>query len=169
MSRPEPWLRGPVEGIASELQPVVHALLFAREELERVLPALSAAQVWARPNGIASIGYHVRHCTGSLERMLTYVRGESLSEQQMAALKAEREDRPELDGAALLEHAQRVIDQAISAARTTHAQQLEEPREVGRQKLPSSVRGLFGEMAVHTARHVGQVATTAKLVPDSRT
>lgn len=164
MSREEPWLRGPVEGITPGLQPVVHALLFAREQLELQLPALTAAQVWARPNGIASIAYHVRHCTGTIERMLTYLRGESLSDEQLAALKAEKEDRPELDGAALLPDAQRAIDRAISAARATREAQLDEPRAVGRKQLPSNVRGLFGEIAVHTARHVGQLATTAKLV-----
>ena len=164
MSQPEPWLRGPVAGITPGLQPVVHELLFAREELTLLLPPLSAAQVWACPHGIASIGYHVRHNMGSIERMLTYVRGESLSAEQLAALKAEKDDRPDMDGRALLQLAQRVIDEAMAAAQALDEQQLDEPRAVGRLKLPSSVRGLFGEIAVHTARHVGQIATTAKLV-----
>lgn len=160
----EPWLRGPVEGVTPELQPAVHALLFAREELERLLPPLSAQQVWARPGGIAPIGYHVRHALGSIDRMLTYIRGESLSDEQFAVLKAEKDDRPDMDGAALLELAVQRIEEALAAARATRAEQAGEARAVGRQKLPSNVRGLFGEIAVHTARHVGQVATTAKLV-----
>lgn len=164
MSQPEPWLRGPLDGIVAGLQPTAHALVFAREELERILPSLTAAQLWARPQGIASVAYHVRHSMGSIDRMLTYARGAALSEQQLAALKAEREDHPELDGAALLTLAQERIATALAYARTVRDEELDEPREVGRQKLPSSVRGLFGEMAVHTARHVGQAATTARLV-----
>lgn len=164
MSAPEPWLRGPVEGVSPDLQPVAHALIYAREELERLLPDLTAEQVWRRPGNIAPIGYHVRHSMGSIGRMLTYIRGSGLSEQQFAELKAEREDAPELDGAALLQHAQQVIEQALAVIRATPENALDEPREVGRKKLPSTVRGLFGEIAVHTARHVGQVATTARLV-----
>jgi hypothetical protein len=164
MSQQEPWLRGPVEGVTPGLQPTAHALLFAREELERMLSPLTSEQVWARPQGIAPIGYHVRHSMGSIERMLTYARGESLSEEQFAALKAEKRDFPELDGAALLQLAQQVIDQALAAARSVREEQLDEPRSVGRMKLPSNVRGLFAEMAVHTARHTGQIATTAKLL-----
>ena len=164
MSQPEPWLRGPVEGITPGLQPAAHALLFAGEELERLLPSLSAPQVWARPGGSASIGYHVRHSMGSIERMLTYASGAALSEQQLAALRAEREELAEMDGAALLVLARRVIEQALAAAREVREDELDEPRVVGRKQLPSNVRGLFGEIAVHTARHVGQIATTAKLV-----
>lgn len=164
MSQQEPWLRGPVEGVTAGLQPVAHALLFAREELERLLPGLSAEQVWARPGGSAPIGYHVRHCMGSVERMLTYARGDGLNAEQFAALKAEKEDRRELDGAALLQIGLRVIDRALSSAREVREAQLDEVREVGRLRLPSTVRGLFSEIAVHTARHVGQIATTARLI-----
>lgn len=164
MSQPEPWLRGPVEGITAGLQPAAHALLFAREELERLLPPLSGPQVWARPGGSAPIGYHVRHSMGSIERMLTYASGAALSEEQLAALAAEREAQPEMDGAALLALARRVIEQALAAARDAREDELDEPRLVGRKQLPSNVRGLFGEIAVHTARHVGQIATTARLV-----
>jgi hypothetical protein len=164
VSTQEPWLRGPVTGVPADLQPVAHALMFAQEELERILPPLSAKQVWERPGDIAPIGYHVRHCMGSIERMLTYIRGEGLTADQFAALKAEKEDRPEMDGAALLRHAVAVIESAMQAIRDNAGTVLDQPREVGRQKLPSTVRGLFGEIAVHTARHVGQIATTAKLV-----
>lgn len=160
----EPWLRGPVPGVTAGLQPVAHALLFAQEELERILPPLNAEQVWRRPGGIAPIGYHVRHSMGSIRRMLTYLRGESLTEKQFEELRAEKEDAPGMDGAALLRLAKEVLDEAMNAIRAASEDQLDEPREVGRKKLPSTVRGLFGEIAVHTARHVGQIATTAKLV-----
>ena len=164
MNAPEPWLRGPVDGVAPGLQPVAYALVFAREELERILPPLAAEQVWRRPGNIAPIGYHVRHCMGSIERMLTYIRGESLTPQQFDALKSEKEDQSEMDGAALFQFSADVIDRALAAVRANSDTVLDAPRSVGRLKLPSTVRGLFGEIAVHTARHVGQIATTAKLV-----
>jgi hypothetical protein len=164
VNAPEPWLRGPVEGIPKGLQPVAHELLFAREELAEILSRLSAEQVWERPGNVAPIGYHVRHCFGSVERMLTYMRGESLSDEQFSALESEKHDQPDMDGSALLQLSHSVIDKAMAAARATLESQLDEPRTVGRKQLPSTVRGLFYEIAVHTARHVGQMATTAKLV-----
>jgi len=35
-TKPEVWLRGPVEGVPALLQPVAHALLQAQEELKRL-------------------------------------------------------------------------------------------------------------------------------------
>jgi hypothetical protein len=164
MNLPEPWLRGAVDGVISGLQPVAHALLFAREELDEVLPRLNAERVWGRPGNIAPVGYHVRHCFGSVERMLTYLDGRPLSEEQLVALASEKLDVPEMDGDALLQLSHDVIDRALEAIRATTEEQLDQPRVVGRKQLPSSVRGLFFEIALHTARHVGQIVTTAKLV-----
>ena len=164
MSHVEPWLRGPMADVIPALQPVAHSLTYAREQLDKLLPALTAEQVWQRPGNAASIGYHVRHSMGSIDRMLTYLRGEQLGDAQFEQLKAEKDERRDLDGAALLDDAQRMIDRALDTVRQTTEQQLDEPREVGRKKLPTDVRGLLFEIAVHTARHVGQVATTAKLV-----
>jgi len=39
-----------------------------------------------------------------------------------------------------------------------------EERFVGRQKLPTNVFGLLFHIGEHTARHVGQVVTTAAIV-----
>jgi hypothetical protein len=164
MSHVEPWLRGPVEGVIPALQPVAHSLTYAREQLEKLLPALTAEQVWQRPGNAAPIAYHVRHAMGSIDRMLTYLHGQQLSDEQFEQLKAEKDERRELDGVALLQNAQSVIDRAIDVIRNTREDELDAPREVGRKRLPTDVRGLLFEIAVHTARHIGQVATTARLV-----
>src|SRR2546423_1829989 len=89
MSEPEVWLRGPLPDVAPLLQPVAHSLLQCRAELRDTLPSLERAHVWARPGGAASVGYHARHAIGSLDRLLTYARGEQLSPAQLDALKAE--------------------------------------------------------------------------------
>ena len=89
MDTPEAWLRGPVDGIDPMLVPVAHALIQAREDIEGLVSRVPAAGVWERPGGAASIGFHVRHLGGALDRLLTYARGEALSEAQRAALKAE--------------------------------------------------------------------------------
>src|SRR5688500_3153802 len=114
MSQQEPWLRGPVDGVVAGLQPVAHSLLFALEELTHILPPLSAKQVWHRPGNVAPIGYHVLHFTGSIDRMLTYSDGQSLTDKQFEALKLEKQDHPDMDGAALLRLATSTIDRAVN-------------------------------------------------------
>jgi hypothetical protein len=82
---PEPWLRGPIPGIAPVLQPAAHAFVMAREDVEAAVSGLAEDQIWARPAGIASLGFHLAHLAGSTDRLLTYARGEALSDVQRAA------------------------------------------------------------------------------------
>jgi uncharacterized damage-inducible protein DinB len=165
MSEPEVWLRGPIENVAPMLQPVAHSLLQCRNEVHATIPALGPAEVWARPGGAASIGYHVRHAVGSLDRLLTYARGEQLTEAQLAAMRGERraEDRDDIVEALAAEF-DAAVDRALAQVRATDPSTLLEPREVGRARLPSTVIGLLFHAAEHTQRHVGQLVTTAKLV-----
>lgn len=163
-STPEVWLRGPVPEIAPALQPVAHSLLQVREDLPPLLESLTAAQLWARPGGSASIGYHAVHLAGSLDRLTTYARGEKLSETQFADLKAERavdaSPRPVGEIVRLVTGA---IDAALRDLGTYFEDDLFTPREVGRAKLPSTVLGLLAHAAEHTARHAGQIATLARV------
>ena len=80
----EAWQRGPVPGFEPLLMPVVHALIQVREDLERLASAIPADHVWQRPGGAASIGFHIRHTGGALDRLFTYARGETLSDRQRA-------------------------------------------------------------------------------------
>ena len=165
MSEPEVWLRGPIENVAPMLQPVAHSLLQCRSEVRGILPDLAPAQLWARPGGAASVGYHVRHTIGSLHRLLTYARGEPLSAAQLAALR--EEGRPdERDGIqnALVTEFDAAVERALAQVSATDPSTLLEPREVGRARLPSTVLGLLFHAAEHTQRHVGQLVTTAKVV-----
>lgn len=158
-------MRGPLPGYPALLQPVAHSLLQSLEEVRRHLVDLTPEQLWHRPNGAASIGYHVRHAAGSLDRLLTYARGEMLSADQLATLKAEAE--PDLyagAGERLLDHFQRAIDRALEQVRDTPESSLTDPRGVGRSQLPSTVIGLLVHAAEHTLRHMGQMITTIRIV-----
>jgi DinB superfamily len=165
MSEPEVWLRGPVPEVAPLLQPVAHSLLQCRNEVRETLPSLERAHVWARPSGAASIGYHLRHAIGSLDRLLTYARGEQLSAAQLDALAVEgRSDRDLAISATLVTQFDAAVDHALAQVRATPESTLLEPREVGRARLPSTVVGLLFHAAEHTQRHVGQLVTVAKIV-----
>jgi uncharacterized damage-inducible protein DinB len=163
MSEPEFWMRGiRVDGISAALQPVAHALLQAVEDLEAAASPLSVEELWARPGGAASAGYHLRHLAGSLDRLTTYARDEALTDAQLAALRAEQEPGASADE--LLAHVRATVDRALDQLRATPDAALDDPRGVGRARLPSSVRGLLYHAGEHTSRHTGQVITTAKIV-----
>ena len=147
------------------LQPVAHSLLQCREELTAALAGLTPDQLWQRPNGAASIGFHARHAAASLDRLLTYARGESLSPAQMAALAVEETPDLASDAAATLAAGfDAAVERALAQLRETSESTLLEPRGVGRARLPSTVLGLLFHAAEHTQRHVGQLVTTAKVV-----
>lgn len=159
------WLRGPVPDIEPLLQPVAQALMQVAEDLPPALGQLSDEQLWARPGGSAPIGFHVAHLAGSLDRLFTYARGESMNSKQLAALEAERsigDSRPALD--ALLELLSETVDRALAQLRATRSDALLEQREVGRAKLPSTTLGLLFHAAEHSTRHAGQIATLLRVV-----
>ena len=159
---PEAWLRGNVPGVPVLLMPAAHAVIDAGEEIERACAGLSVEQLWSRPGGAASIGFHLRHVVGSLERLLTYARGEALSQAQLDALRQEAEpgDPPEAL-ASLLAGVRTAVADTLDAYRNTPADTLHDARNVGRAGLPSTVFGLLFHAAEHARRHAGQVIATA--------
>src|SRR5690349_18839661 len=62
----------------------------SREDVEAAANGLTVEQLWSEPGGIASVGFHLAHLTGSTDRLLTYARGETLSEAQRQTLAGER-------------------------------------------------------------------------------
>jgi uncharacterized damage-inducible protein DinB len=158
-------MRGPIEGIAPLLMPVAHALIQARDDLERIVSHIPAEHVWLRPGGAASIGFHVKHLGAALDRLFTYARGERLSEAQKEAFRAEAEPGdPPASLVELVTEASGQIDRALDQLRRTADDQLLEHRGVGRAQLPSNVLGLLFHAAEHSTRHTGQLITTAKIL-----
>ena len=163
-SRPEVWLRGPLPDYIDEVQPVAHSLLQVREEIELII-ALPPEKLWARPGGAASIGFHLKHLAGSLDRLLTYASGRQLSTAQRQALADEGlSGDPAERSEMLVRAAQSAIDRALDQVRMTPLCSLDEAREVGRDRLPSTVLGLLFHAAEHAQRHSAQIITTAKIM-----
>ncbi len=165
MSEPEVWLRGPMPGVPPLLMPAAHALAGAGEDVARAAAGLTAEQLWARPAGVASVGFHLRHIPGILDRLLTYARGESLSDAQLAYLRAEPDPgspAPAVDE--LLRGVDDAIERALAQIRATREDDLLLPRGVGRLQLPSTVMGLIFHAAEHAQRHTGQVVTLSRIV-----
>jgi uncharacterized damage-inducible protein DinB len=161
---PEPWLRGPIAGIDPWLLPAAHAFVQAGEELARAADGLSLEQLWARPGSAASVAFHIRHTAGATDRLLSYARGEALSEAQKQAAAAEAQDLPRFEAAPLLAELTAAFERARVQLLTTPRERLLEPRGVGRAQLPSNVLGLLFHAAEHAQRHAGQAVTTAKIL-----
>jgi uncharacterized damage-inducible protein DinB len=162
-SPPEFWLRGPVEGVHPALMPAAHAFLQTLEDVERATADLTPEQWWLSPGGAASIGFHVMHLGGSTDRLLTYARGELLSDAQKAAFRAESSPSP-ADTASLLADLRKAFAAALAQLRATPPASLNDARAVGRAALPTTVLGLLFHAAEHSQRHAGQVVTMAKVV-----
>jgi uncharacterized damage-inducible protein DinB len=162
----EPWLRGTLTEVQAVPRAVLHALDLAQEDLFRWCKPLTEAELNARPASIAPVAFHIRHIARSLDRLLTYAEGNQLSAAQIAEMKTEL-DMPakpeelfaELDGA-LRKSAERI--------RAFDVTRLDEPREAGQKKLPTTLGGLLVHVADHTQRHVGQAITTSKIVQAQR-
>lgn len=145
--------------------PAAHALVQASEDLATAARDLPTDALWQRPGGAASVGFHLKHIAGSIDRLLTYARGDLLDERQRAVLAAEQDaGEPPADAASLVRAAQDAIGRALDVLRRTRPGELLEPRGVGRARLPTTVLGLLFHVAEHTQRHTGQVITTSKIV-----
>lgn len=159
---PEPWLRGTLTEVPAVQRAVLHALELAREDLTRWCGTLTDEQLNARPAGLPPVAFQLRHIARSLDRLLTYAEDRSLSGDQLAAMKAEmgpgatrNEVFPELNLA---------FDESVRRVQAFDVSALEQARNVGKKRLPTTVAGLLVHVADHTQRHVGQAITTAKIV-----
>jgi hypothetical protein len=158
----EVWLTGPVEGIAPVLQPAAHALLQARAEIASIAPTVPVSTLWAE-RGAATAGFHLLHTAGALDRLFTYARGERLNDAQKAALGAEAQPHPEMDGQALADLVGAAVDRALAQLRATDPATVFDERRIGRAGLSATVIGCLFHGAEHTTRHAGQFITTVKL------
>jgi uncharacterized damage-inducible protein DinB len=145
---------------------VLHALELAAEDVSRWCEGLTEEEMEARPLGLPSVGFQLRHIVRSLDRLLTYAEGQQLSAAQMEALRSEMEDKVGRE-ATFMEFA-KGMEVAVGRVLAISPGSYEEVRGVGRKKLQSTVGGLLVHCAEHTQRHVGQAVTTAKVVVGMR-
>jgi uncharacterized damage-inducible protein DinB len=158
----EAWLGGKLDGFSDLLMPAAHALVQATVDLGKI--HLTNEELLAKPNNSPSVAFHLRHIAGSVDRLLTYAKGENLSESQFEFLQLETAETSELTAEELVNQAVFEIENALDFCKAVSPDVLFEKRFVGRKNLPTNVFGLLFHIAEHTARHVGQVVTTAKIV-----
>src|SRR5262245_7531640 len=164
MADTEWWQRGPIDGVPALLQPVAHMLFQVRESVGEIVEPLTEQQWNARPAGVASAAFHVRHIAGVIDRLFTYARGSALSKEQLAAIQSEGRQLLAADVAPTLRELSARVDAAVAELRTIDVATLGHVRGVGRAQLPSTVIGCLVHGAEHAMRHVGQLSVTARIV-----
>lgn len=161
-NKPEVWLRGPLADMPALLQPVAHALLQAREEINELMDDFPDDKLWDKVAGMASVGFHLQHLAGVLDRLLTYAAGKALNETQLNYLVEEGKGNGTVAGLVNAFNIQ--VDKAILQLNRTDEQTLTEVRGVGRAQIPSTVIGLLVHAAEHTMRHTGQLLVTVAVM-----
>lgn len=159
----EAWLSGKLDGFSDVMMPTAHALVQAIRDLEKVSD-LTDEELLTKPNNSPSVAFHLRHIAGSCDRLLIYSKGENLSEKQFEFLKYETANESSLSTEDLVDQAVLSIEKVLEFCKIVSPDILFEPRFVGRKKLQTNVFGLLFHIAEHTARHIGQIITTAKIV-----
>lgn len=165
----EYWLRGPVEGIPILLQPAAHALLQSNKELYDYLADFPVELLWQKLEDRASVGFHIEHMTGVLDRLMTYAKGKSLTETQFEYLKNEGAPKSDLTLKKLMADFSKQMEIMLGYFKGLSEDSLKEARFVGRKKFPSTVLGLLFHAAEHSQRHIGQLLVTASVLKSQRT
>ncbi len=164
MTNREWWQRGPIDGVPGLLQPVAHILFEVRDSVAEFTSHLSPVQWNARPAGVASPAFHVRHIAGVIDRLFTYARGEQLSPQQFEELEKEGSELREAEIALTVDAVCKRVDAAIAELGNIDSATLTDFRTVGRTGLPSTVIGCLVHGAEHAMRHVGQLSVTVRVL-----
>lgn len=154
----EPWLAGRFSHLAPIPRLLCCSLELSMTDVRRWTAPLSDAQLWQRHGEAGSAGFQLRHLAGSVDRLTTYARQESLTAEQLAFLRGEAAAGASKDELlAGLEESY-----AAAAAFAGSATDFESPRFIGRQRLETPLGVLLAHIAEHTQRHTGQLIVLCK-------
>ena len=166
--KPEVWQRGPLEDVPVILQPIAHALLQAREEVQELTNNFPEKLIWNCPAGVASPAFHLQHLTGVLDRLFTYAKKASLTAVQLHALSIEgNKANTPCTLHELVQLFKKQVDISIEELKNIDIDTLTHQRTIGRKKIPTTLIGLYIHAAEHTMRHVGQLHVTIKILRGS--
>ena len=154
-------MRGKIE----ELDPVISHLFRAieqiREDSHTAIADLTPAQIWAKPHGMTSTGFHAKHLAGSTERLSTYLAGQPLSPEQLAAIDTESQGNETT--ADLLTAIDTALDHYEKLIRSLNPKDFGTIREVGRKRYQVTAISLAIHTVEHAQRHIGGMIAAAKL------
>jgi uncharacterized damage-inducible protein DinB len=158
----EPWLRGLWPEVPVPVRPLFFSFELVREDLQKHAAGLTTDQLWTRVGDGPSVGFHIKHIGGSVDRLLTYLEGKQLDVLQLEYLKSESAGQHSFDDL------YRELDQSLREAEARlmllDLTDLYAPRYVGRKNLEVTAYGLLVHIAEHTQRHLGQIVTLSRVL-----
>ena len=157
----EPWMRGTHAELDALRRGVVHALELAEEDAAHWCAGLREKEMFARPAGLPSVAFQLRHIVRSLDRLLTYAEGRALVDAQLALLSTEMAESTVDE---VMTEFRSGMERAKARVVAFAPASYEEARGIGRKMLPTTVGGLLIHCAEHTQRHAGQMVTTVKVL-----
>lgn len=160
------WQRGPVEGVLPVFQPAVHAILQARDELENTVRNFPNELLWQPLYGMASVGFHLQHIAGVLDRLLTYADGNALSTAQLNYLQQEGKEQINTNSTELMDLLNKQVEQTLQAIAFMKEDAPSAIRTIGRKQIPTTQLGLVFHAAEHMMRHTGQLLVTARVIKE---
>jgi hypothetical protein len=159
-------MRGSIPGVHPVTGHLLRAAEQIREDAESALRGLTPAEIWAKPHGSTAVGFHAKHLAGSTTRLLTYLAGRQLTEEQLAQMPLEREGQE--SAAELLAIVSSALDAYEEAIRNLSPEGFGSPREIGRKRHPATAIAIAIHIAEHAQRHLGGMIAVAKLVRNGK-
>ena len=155
-----------MRGIVQGVDPVIGHLMRAAEQIHEdavaAIGGLTPAQLWAKPHGMTSAGFHAKHLAGSTERLSTYLAGKQLTAEQLAAIVKEGE------GAETAAELLASIDAALNGYRellqALSPRDFGAVREIGRKRYRTTAISVAIHIAEHAQRHIGGMIAVTKAV-----
>jgi hypothetical protein len=154
-------MRGSVPGVHPVISHLLRAAEQIREDADRALRDLSPAEVWSNPHGATSPGFHARHLAGSTTRLLTYLAGRQLTEDQLAEIPGEGKGQE--SAAELIAIISAAFDRYGEAVRNLSPDAFGALREIGRKRHPATAISIAIHIVEHAQRHIGGLIAAAKL------
>jgi hypothetical protein len=158
--QPEAWMRGVVHGV----DPVIGHLLRAAEQIHEdaatAISDLTHAQLWSKPHGMSSAGFHAKHLAGSTQRLSTYLAGKQLTPEQLAVIA--KEEQGSETAAELLTSIDAALDGYRKLLQTLSPHDFAAVREIGRKRYQTTAISVAIHIAEHAQRHIGGLIAAAK-------
>jgi uncharacterized damage-inducible protein DinB len=160
MSYVEPWMTRRLRDMHPVLAGLLYSLEHARDDIRKWTEGLTPEQFSAPRGDIAPPSFHVMHIAGSVDRLLTYARGEQLTDEQFRQLQDEKREGITREEA--LAYLDAMFANAEQTVRAIDPSQIGEARFIGRKRIEVTLGGLLIHTAEHTQRHTGELIVTAK-------
>ncbi len=154
-------MRGGVPGIHPVIGHLLRAIEQIREDAASAIGDLRPEQIWAKPHGLTSAGFHLKHLAGSTERLSTYLSGGQLTADQLTAIGTEGEGRETAE--LLLAAVDESIKHYEALVRNLDPADFGAIREVGRKRYQVTAISLALHVAEHAQRHIGGLIAACNL------